>query len=137
MRWPDIDRLHPIERDVFGADGWSAASFWAELAQHETCRFVVAEEEDGIVGYAGLAAGPDEAFVQTLAVRRDRWGRGIGTALLGHLLAEAGDRPVLLEVRADDARPQALYRRHGFRPVGRRRGYYQPSGADAVVMRRG
>ena len=137
MRWPDIEILHPIERDVFGADGWSQASFWAELAQHDTRRFFVAEEDDGIVGYAGLAVGPDEVFVQTLAVRRDRWGRGVGTALLRHLLGEAGERPVLLEVRAADERPQALYRRHGFRAIGRRRGYYQPSGADAVVMRRG
>ena len=28
----------------------------------------------------------------------------------------------------------AVYERHGFVPIGRRRGYYQPSGADAIVM---
>ena len=43
---------------------------------------------------------------------------------------------VLLEVRADNAAAQRLYERRGFTEIGRRRGYYQPSGADAVVMRR-
>ena len=43
---------------------------------------------------------------------------------------------VLLEVRADNEHAQELYRRRGFTEIGRRRGYYQPSGADAVVMRR-
>ncbi|HZB51708.1 MAG TPA: GNAT family N-acetyltransferase, partial [Mycobacteriales bacterium] len=63
-------------------------------------------------------------------------GRGLGTALLRDLLAAAGDRRVLLDVRADNEVAQRLYRRHGFVPVGRRRGYYQPSGMDAVVMAR-
>jgi [ribosomal protein S18]-alanine N-acetyltransferase len=43
---------------------------------------------------------------------------------------------VLLEVRADNEPAQRLYRRRGFTEIGRRRGYYQPSGADAVVMER-
>src|SRR5262249_27776152 len=32
-------------------------------------------------------------------------------------------------------RAQRLYRRYGFAGIGLRRGYYQPSGADALVMR--
>jgi ribosomal-protein-alanine N-acetyltransferase len=43
---------------------------------------------------------------------------------------------VLLEVRADNEVAQGLYRRRGFAEVGRRRRYYQPSGTDAVVMKR-
>jgi ribosomal-protein-alanine N-acetyltransferase len=42
---------------------------------------------------------------------------------------------VFLEVRADNARAQRLYQWRGFTEVGIRRGYYQPSGTDAVVMR--
>jgi ribosomal-protein-alanine N-acetyltransferase len=40
-------------------------------------------------------------------------------------------------VRADNLDAQRLYERHGFRAIGLRRGYYQPSRTDAVVMRRG
>jgi [ribosomal protein S18]-alanine N-acetyltransferase len=72
-------------------------------------------------------------------VATDRWGRGIGSALLNALLTEAARRgctEVFLEVRADNGRAQQLYRRHDFTEIGIRRGYYQPSGADALVMRR-
>ena len=53
-------------------------------------------------------------------------------------LTEAGRRgctEVFLEVRTDNDRAQRLYRRYGFVGIGVRRGYYQPSGADALVMR--
>ncbi len=36
----------------------------------------------------------------------------------------------------DNLHAQRLYRTRGFEQVGVRRGYYQPSGADALVMRR-
>lgn len=137
MRWWDIPAAVELERAAFGADGWSAPLFWSELARPASRAFLVAEEREAVVGYAGLAVGPDEAHVQTIGVRRECWRTGIGSALLAELLVRAGDRPVLLEVRADNVRARALYVRYGFRELGRRTGYYQPSGADALVMRRG
>jgi len=137
MRWWDIDRLMPVERELFGSESWSAPLFWSELAQGDTRHYLVAEDAGEVVGYAGLCVYPDEAYVQTLAVRRSHQGRGLGAALLMALLSEAASRRrdvVALEVRADNEPAQALYRRFGFTPVGRRRGYYQPSGTDAVVM---
>jgi ribosomal protein S18 acetylase RimI-like enzyme len=73
-----------------------------------------------------------------IAVRPDRRGEGIGTALLDRLLTTAaarGCREVLLCVRADNPRARELYRRTGFTETGVRPGFYQPSGADAIVMR--
>ena len=49
-------------------------------------------------------------------------------------MVECGE--VFLEVRADNARAQHLYERFGFERVGVRKRYYQPSGVDAIVMRR-
>jgi ribosomal-protein-alanine N-acetyltransferase len=87
-----------------------------------------------------LSAGPGgQADVLTMAVATAHWGQGIGSALLGALLAEAAERgctEIFLEVRVDNPRAQQLYRRHGFTDAGLRRGYYQPSGTDALVMRR-
>ncbi len=74
----------------------------------------------------------------TLAVAEQRWGQGLGAALLDALLSEAARRgcgEVFLEVRVDNARAQRLYQRRGFTEIGIRRGYYQPSGTDALVMR--
>ncbi|MCU1678578.1 MAG: ribosomal-protein-alanine N-acetyltransferase [Frankiales bacterium] len=138
MRWWDIEPLLPLEHDLFGDESWSAISFWSELAQPSTRHYVVAEDAGELVGWAGLAAWTGEAFVQTIAVRRDRQRMGLGRALLGDLMAEArrrGERHVMLEVRANDERAQRMYARAGFEPIGRRPRYYQPSGVDAVVMR--
>ena len=137
----DLAAVLTLEGALFGPEAWTEGMLAAELAGVPDGRYyLVAEEETRVVGYAGLlAAGGGEADVLTLAVAEDRWGEGIGAALLGELLAEAARRrcgEVFLEVRVDNARAQHLYRSHGFTDIGLRRGYYQPSGTDALVMRR-
>jgi len=138
-----------LEEELFAPDTWTEAMYRDELSRGDTRFYVVAEfdvsgdedEPDGppvTVGYAGLIAYDDEAHVATLGVTAALQGEGIGSMLLDALLAEADKRSpvVLLEVRADNETAQHLYRRRGFVEIGRRRGYYQPSGADAVVMKR-
>jgi ribosomal-protein-alanine N-acetyltransferase len=137
MRWWHLAGVMALEHELFGAESWSEAAYWNELAETATRHYVVAlEAADRVVGYAGLAVFGDEAHVLTIGVAGAAQGRGLGTALLLDLLAAAGDRRVLLDVRADNDVAQRLYRRHGFVPIGRRRRYYQPSGTDAVVMAR-
>jgi ribosomal-protein-alanine N-acetyltransferase len=139
MRWWDIEPVMVLERELFGSDAWSDAMFWSELAQPDTRWYVVATEGEAVVAYAGLCSYPDEAYVQTIAVSPALQGQGVGATLLRLLLDEAarrGNRVVLLEVRADNEGAQRLYERFGFVRIGVRRGYYQPSGADAVIMRR-
>jgi ribosomal-protein-alanine N-acetyltransferase len=139
FRWWHIDEVLPIEEDLFGAERWSAGMFWNELAAGH--HYLVAVDGAGrVAGYAGLAVvGPGEAWVQNIAVRRDAQRAGIGRSLLVALLGYAAERDahtVLLEVAADNAAAQKLYAAYGFEPVGIRRGYYQPSNTDALVMRR-
>jgi [ribosomal protein S18]-alanine N-acetyltransferase len=139
LRWWDIAVIEPLEAKLFGPEAWTAASFWSELAQPDARHYLVAEDAGRLVGYAGLAVDPDDATVLTLAVDRPHWGRGIGATLLTALLDEAhrrGRRTVRLEVRVDNERARALYRRFGFVDVGRRPGYYAHAGVDAVVMAR-
>ncbi|MEV0170726.1 ribosomal protein S18-alanine N-acetyltransferase [Streptomyces sp. NPDC050803] len=142
MRWWDIDPVLELEKALFPEDAWSRGMFWSELAHARgsaaTRRYVVAEEGDRIVGYAGLAASGDLGDVQTIAVARDQWGTGLGSVLLTELLraATAFDcAEVMLECRVDNIRAQKLYERFGFEPIGFRRGYYQPGNVDALVMR--
>ncbi|WP_239145342.1 ribosomal protein S18-alanine N-acetyltransferase [Actinoplanes couchii] len=93
-----------------------------------------------VVGYAGLSVVDEhESWVQNIAVRREAQRLGIGRGLLEALLGEAarrGTRKTLLEVAVDNAPAQKLYATYGFEPVGIRRGYYQPSNTDALVMMR-
>lgn len=137
MRPADIDELLPIEEQLFGVERWTAAMFRSELDQGHY--YLVARDSDGtVLGYAGLAVvPPGEAWVNNIAVRREAQRRGVGDALLRALLAEAERRrvrKVLLEVAVDNAPAQRLYDRYGFAPLAVRRGYYQPSNTDALVM---
>jgi ribosomal-protein-alanine N-acetyltransferase len=149
MTADDLPSVMRLEEELFSPDTWTEAMYRDELSRGDTRFYVVAEfdvsgdedEPDGppvTVGYGGLIAYDDEAHVATLGVTAALQGEGIGSMLLDALLAEADKRSpvVLLEVRADNEAAQHLYRRRGFVEIGRRRGYYQPSGADAVVMKR-
>jgi [ribosomal protein S18]-alanine N-acetyltransferase len=137
MRVADLPEILRIEEDLFGAERWTEGMFRTELeAGHY---YLVARDETGAVaGYAGLAvASPDEAWVNNIAVSPDAQRAGIGRALLEALLVEAakaGARRVLLEVAADNEPAQKLYAGYGFEVVAVRRGYYQPSNTDALVM---
>jgi ribosomal-protein-alanine N-acetyltransferase len=111
--------------------------FFDELAQVDTRRYVVAEAGGQIVAYAGLMCIEPIADVQTIAVVPEFEGKGIGSAILTELIEEARRRgawEVLLEVRADNPRAQALYTRFGFEQIHVRRRYYR-DGADALIMR--
>ena len=139
MTSADLDAILVLERSLFGEEAWSRPMLEGELAEQPRSRYyLVADDDDVITGYAGLLVAANQADVVTLAVAADRWGQGVGSALLEALLAEAARRrctEVFLEVRTDNTRAQRLYRRYGFSQIGIRKGYYQPSGADALVMR--
>jgi len=146
----DLADVLALEHDLFPDDPWTARMFAEEVDQPPENRLYLIAEADGpplaagehaMAGYAGLmfVPGGTQADVLTIAVARDYWGRGIGSALLGALIAAAVERgcaEVFLEVREDNPRARGLYLRRGFEEIGVRRGYYQPSGVDAIVMRK-
>ena len=83
-----------------------------------------------------LAAG--EAEILSVAIASTWQSRGLSRQLLDlHLrrLAGLGIRAVYLEVGERNTPACRLYRRAGFREVGRRHGYYE-DGATALVLRR-
>ena len=145
----DAARCAEIEKDLFADESpWPAAGFEQEFAAAHT-RYFGAWDGRELVGYAGIAlmgsptptgaATPaGESEIRTVAVAPSYQQRGIGGHLLDLLLAKA-DRhggPVFLDVRRGNDAALALYRDHGFIEVGIRPRYYQPAGADAIVMRR-
>ena len=139
MRWWDIEPVMRLEHELFAEDAWTDTMFWSELADPNTRTYLVAVDDDEVVGYAGLCAYGDTSYIQTIGVTGQHQRAGIGTALLTALLDVAyssGAAQVDLEVRAGNDAAIQLYERHGFTQLGVRRGYYQPSGADALVMRR-
>jgi ribosomal-protein-alanine N-acetyltransferase len=136
----DVGAVAALERELFAEEAWSPEMLATEVTTDPLGKYYIVADDDGVIaGYGGLLAQRGgHADVLTLAVAAHRWGEGIGGALLDRLLSEAsrrGCREVFLEVRVDNDRAQRLYRRRGFTDIGVRRGYYQPSGTDALVMR--
>ena len=144
MEISDVPAVVALEAQLFAADSpWTAAMFLGELragwpywvARAEPSgRAGPGDSGNELLGYAGLAIGPDDADVQTIGVHPAARGLGLGRALLRTLLAAAGDRVVHLEVRTDNDIAIALYVSEGFERIGLRRRYYRPSGADAYTM---
>jgi ribosomal-protein-alanine N-acetyltransferase len=135
----DLVDVLALEHELFADDPWTPQMFADEIVQPPEARLSLAEPV--MAGYAGLLFVPGgiQADVLTIAVRASYWGRGIGSALLDALIEEARARDcaeLFLEVRADNPRAHGLYLRRGFEEIGVRRGYYQPSGTDAIVMRK-
>jgi [ribosomal protein S18]-alanine N-acetyltransferase len=140
MTVADLPAVMDLEFELFGDEAWSREMLMGELAQQPATRYYLVAEDGGVLaGYAGLLAAGEQADVLTIAVATSCWGQGVGSGLLTALLTEArrrGCTEAFLEVRADNVRAQRLYKWYGFADIGMRRGYYQPSGMDAIVMRR-
>ncbi|MGB0653266.1 MAG: GNAT family N-acetyltransferase [Thermoplasmatota archaeon] len=120
--------------------------WWAEQASRTAKAgggkgaFYVARdvEHDNIVGFAVSDNEACEAHLLAIAVQDEYRGRGIGSALLrhvGHDVACSGAMKFSLDVRVDDEKAQAFYRRHGFAPEGFKERCYS-DGADAVRLAR-
>ena len=89
MRWWDIPVVTELEELLFPGDSpWSQATFWSELAQGNY--YLCCWDGADLVGYAGLALSADTADLQTIGVRPNHQGRGIGRRLLTAMIARAG-----------------------------------------------
>ncbi len=135
----DLDNIMTLEHECFATDAWSRGNMHLELMAHHTTYAVIYEGER-LIAYAGLSKvpGSDQSDIQTIAVAPAARGRGLGKALMLHLIAEARKQhanDMFLEVRADNPVAQALYLGLGFEHIDTRKNYYQPDGIDAWVMR--
>ena len=135
-----IDQLMPYERDMFGAEAWSARGYRDEIADTRSRYYVAVEGPDGnLLGWAGVLVIGETAEILTVGVVPSARRQGLARRMLADLYAEAnrrGARELLLEVRVDNQSAQQLYLAEGFAVIGRRRGYYANGTVDAVVMRR-
>ena len=137
-----MDRSHlegvaALERTCF-SHPWSVEMLAEEL-YNETASFLVAEGEDGsVLGYAGLHVVLDEGYIDNVAVDPACRRQGIADALIATFVRFGAARLAFLtlEVRAGNAPAIALYEKHGFYEVGRRKGYYDDPKEDAILMTR-
>lgn len=136
MTLSDVDAVYQIERDTF-AMPWSRDSFVAEMTQNKCARYLVAEDESGVIAYAGAWLVLDEGHITNIAVQKEKRGQGVGQEITKRLMQYAsnlGAAYLTLEVRKGNAVAQRMYRALGFHPVGERKKYYEDNGEDALLM---
>ncbi len=118
---------------------WSDGEFRELLSQPNVLAHRAAIRGN-VAGFILSRMAAREAEILSVAVTSSERGRGLGWQLLElHLrrLAAFGIGPVFLEVAEDNIAARRLYRRAGFRDVGRRERYYpEHEGSAALVLRR-
>jgi ribosomal-protein-alanine N-acetyltransferase len=139
----DIDALLELER-ASHSHPWSARNFGDELLDSARGRLVVlrtpSEPGDpgrGIVAYSAYRVVAEEMHILNLTVAPDRRRSGLGSVLLGQVLAQGARRGasrVFLEVRRSNRAAQALYERFGFFTLAVRPEYYTDPREDAFVL---
>ena len=99
--------------------------------------FLVAEENNKILGYIGMYLSIDEGEITNVAVSPEMRCHGIGGMLLAEAKKEAESRSVgriVLEVRCSNDSAIRLYERNGFVNYGVRKGFYELPKEDAYIM---
>ena len=145
--WTDVARIYEEGIQTGNATFETEVPQWEEWdAGHlEACRLVM--EEDGvIVGWAALSAVSRRQVYRGVAehsiyVADSARGRGVGTELLGALVAdseEAGFWTLQTAIFPENEASIGMHERHGFRVVGirERLGRHHGRWRDVVLMER-
>ena len=137
MNESHVAQVAALEKICFSMP-WSENSVRSELT-NPLSLWLVAEEENVVLGYIGSQAVMDEADVMNVAVAPERRREGVALKLVEALVAalnEKGVHALLLEVRASNEPAKALYERQGFTQVGRRPNYYRNPKEDALILKK-
>lgn len=141
----DVAAVHTITVANATAPQWTVSQF-AEIFRPDPGSAVqrgllVAEDEDGVAGFAVVSAlgtvYPVQAETESIAVLPEHQGKGVGRALLEAVFAWCREKQVAelhLEVRVSNTNAITLYERAGFTPQGIRPGYYERPAEDAMCM---
>lgn len=136
MTIDDIENVLKVENDCFSTP-WSRDSFVRELVENKIALYLVAKIENIAVGYIGVWKILNEGHITNVAVHSDYRGKGIATRLISELLSlceEDGIDAFTLEVRRSNIVAQNLYKKFQFAECGFRKGYYQDTKEDAIIM---
>lgn len=135
MTMDDVDGVYAVEIGTF-VDAWSRDAFVSDM-KNPVARYLVAEQDGKIIGYAGAWVILDESHITNIAVLKKHRGQGTGKRLtygLLQYLSNLGAAYATLEVRRSNEIAQNLYKSLGFVQLGVRKRYYADNGEDALIM---
>lgn len=132
----DVDAVYEIEKDSFTL-AWTKEAFEQEMLKNEFAYYVLAETEEGVIGYCGMWLVMDEAHITNIAISPQQRGNKFGEALMKEAMDQAkarGAKLMTLEARVSNIAALNLYKKLGFQNGGIRKGYYTDNQEDAIVM---
>lgn len=130
-----IDAVAAIEAECF-SHPWSKKSL-EEPLEKENSLFIVAVEDEKVIGYVGMEVIVDEGYIFNVAVSADYRRRGVGYALVRELVTYSMKNSlcfITLEVRESNSAAISLYSKFGFIKAGERKNYYSDPTEAAVLM---
>ena len=140
MELSDIQTIKEIDVKSFSLS--YSSDVWEREKQNSLSRTLVAlhDREGGVrelCGYLNFWIILDEAEIHRLAVKKEYRRSGVAAKLLQEMFGYLHDKGIVsvrLEVRQSNHEAIKLYEKFGFMIKGRRRGYYQETGEDALVL---
>ena len=130
-----LDDVYIIETECF-SHPWSKQSLEEEL-NNETSLFLVAKEENEVIGYIGMSIVIDEGYIFNVAVRESYRNKGVATSLINELVTYGKKNNfsfITLEVRESNLPAISLYSKFGFIKAGERKNYYSNPKENAILM---
>lgn len=134
MTISDFEKIKDILQSDFD-EFWNANILKSEL-ESENSKYIVLEENDIILGFAGILITPDDTQITNIVTKKSERNKGIGNLLLDRLIkmSEEFNRDnISLEVNEVNTPAISLYKKKGFEIVGRRKKYYNGIN-DAIIM---
>ena len=130
-----LDDVYIIETECF-SHPWSKQSLEEEL-NNETSLFLVAKEENEVIGYIGMSIVIDEGYIFNVAVREKYRNKGVATALINEFVTYGKKNNfsfITLEVRESNLPAISLYSKFGFIKAGERKDYYSNPKENAILL---
>lgn len=134
----NLEDLNSIQNILFKDfdNFWTYSTFEQELKCDNSYFIIVRNENDEIVGFAGLKVIVDEADIMNIVVKKSYRNNGIGSILLENLISYAKSlslKTVTLEVNDHNLSAIRLYDKFNFDHIGIRKKYYNGE-SDAIIM---
>ena len=135
MEEKHIPQVAQIENEAFGVE--NAEKTLEKELENKISVYLVAKEDDLVIGYIGVWNICGEGDIINIAVKEAFRQKGVGSFLMKKAVKYCRENDITalnLEVRESNSPARAFYKKCGFKEVGERKRYYEGK-ETAVLMR--
>jgi len=126
--------LRAIEKLIFGT-AWDSEVI-KEKIESKKFKYWIYEVENSIKGYLGIQFLEEEIEILGIGVIPGSRRKKIASELMDELVKyfeKSNYKKIILEVRESNAVAQKLYRKYGFKQIGKRKKYYVDEDAEVYL----